>query len=73
MNDIYVYLIDLPCKVHEIVSPCANGDYTIYINARLGYGERVKAYNHALWHIEHNDFERTDVEEIERKAHEGVR
>jgi hypothetical protein len=72
-SNVYVYIIDMPIKVHEVVAPCSNGDYTIYINARLSRCGQLKAYNHAMWHIEHNDFEKHDVGEIERDAHEGVK
>ena len=70
MNDrIFTYLIDMPTKVHEAVCPCADG-YTIYLNSKLSYQDRVKAYNHAMKHIENNDFERKeDVQTIEARAH----
>ena len=71
-NDIYIYVVDLPSAINEIVTPCSFG-FTIYINARLSKHGQLKAYNHALWHIEHNDFEKHDVGEIERDAHEGVK
>jgi hypothetical protein len=29
----------------------------------------VRAYEHALWHIENNDFEKHDVHQIESEAH----
>ena len=68
-NDIYVYIVDLPNTINEIVTPC-NSEFTIYINARLGYKGRIKAYNHAMEHIEHNDFEsEEDVQIIEARAH----
>lgn len=71
MSDVFVYLIDMPCKVHEVVTPCEDGSYTIYLNARLDYYGRVKAYNHAMRHIVNNDFESNeDVNTIERRAHE---
>lgn len=70
MNDVFVYLIDMPCKVHEVVTPSEDGSYTIYLNARLDYCGRVKAYNHAMRHIEHNDFEsEEDIGIIETRAH----
>ena len=72
MNDVYVYLVDLPCKVHEAVTPCLDGGYTVYINSKLSYQERVKAYNHALRHIENNDFwSEEDIQTIEARAHRG--
>ena len=65
-NDIYVYIVDLP--VDEMVAPCPEG-YTIYLNARLSYRGRVRAYLHALDHIESNDWEKVNVQQIEKEAH----
>ena len=68
-NDIYVYIKDMPSKVHEAVVPCISG-YTVYINSRLSRAGQEEAYLHALWHIEHNDFEsEEDVQTIEARAH----
>ena len=73
MNDrIFTYLIDMPTKVHEVVTPCLDGGYTVYINSKLSYQERVKAYNHALRHIANNDFwSEEDIQTIEARAHRG--
>lgn len=68
-DNIYVYLIDLPDRVNEIVLPCLDG-YTVYLNARLSYAGRVQAYHHAIRHIERNDFEKYDVQQIEEEAHQ---
>lgn len=68
MDDIFIYLIDLPPKVDEAVAPCLEG-YTIYINRNLSRDKQIKAYDHALKHITHNDFERSDVQAIEETAH----
>lgn len=69
MDEIYVYLTKLPRSIKEVVTPCQGG-YTIYIDIDLDEISRMKAYQHALWHIEHLDFERDDVQMIESKAHE---
>jgi hypothetical protein len=68
MDDIFVYFVPLPNKVHEAVTPCFGG-YTIYINNKLDEESSIKAYNHALKHINNNDFEKNDVQQIEREAH----
>ena len=68
-NRIFTYLIDMPTKVHEVVCPCADG-YTIYLNSKLSYQDRVKAYTHALRHIESDDFlSEEDIQAIEARAH----
>ena len=71
MDDIYVYLVDLPPSVPEMIAPCDCG-FTVYLNARLSYQDRVKAYIHALEHVERNDWEHYDVQQIEKEAHDGI-
>lgn len=46
-----------------------DGSYTILINAKLSDQGRIEAYEHALKHIENEDFEKTNVQEIESAAH----
>jgi hypothetical protein len=70
MDDIFVYYVDLPCRVHEAVTPCFGG-YTVYLNRKDDPFRQQKAYEHALKHIENNDFEKTDVQQIESEAHNG--
>lgn len=67
-DDIYVYFISLPDKIHEVVLPCEDG-YTVYIDINLDEKGRIDAYNHALRHVTNNDFEKEDVQEIEFDAH----
>ena len=69
MAEVYVYIVDLPERVDEMVTPCFDGD-TVYLNAKLTYAGRVMAYHHAMRHIERNDFEGFDIQEIEMEAHE---
>ena len=71
MDDIFVYLIDLPPKVAEMITPCECG-FTVYLNAKLSYQDRVKTYTHALKHIERNDWNKYDVQIIEKEAHDGT-
>ena len=68
MDDIYVYLTDLPPRIKEFVVPCADG-YTVYIDDKLCESAQYDAYNHALQHIKDRDFEKNDVQEIEWVAH----
>ena len=70
MDNIYVYFVPLPAGVTEMVTPCADG-VTIYIEITLDREQRIEAYNHAMTHVLENDFQKTDVQEIERIAHKG--
>ena len=67
-DDIFVYMVDLPDGVNEMVTPCLAG-YTFYINDKLSPEGRREAYRHALHHIVNHDFEKSDVNEIEVEAH----
>ena len=69
MGDIFTYLVDLPCWMGGHCNCNPDGTYTIIINARWGHEERLKAYMHELRHIHNNDFEKFNVEEVERRNH----
>ena len=60
--------MNLPCQTKGFVSLDHNGDYNVYINARLGHYEQQRALQHELRHIEQEDFEELQkVVTIERK------
>lgn len=67
-DDIYTYFVRLPEGIDELVLPCFGG-YTIYIGTHLSDQGRIRAYNHAMHHINNLDFEKADVQEIEYEAH----
>lgn len=67
-EDIYVYRTELTGGFDEAVLKCFGG-YTVYIDSRLDDEHARKAYLHALHHIEH-DFDKFNVSEIEKEAHE---
>jgi hypothetical protein len=66
-DDIFVYLVDLPDGIHEMVTPCCDG-YTVYIDLKLNDKQRRKEYLHALDHIRRNDFEKENVQIIESEV-----
>lgn len=68
MENIFLYQAELPPGVNEVVTPCVDG-YTVYIDSRLTYESRISAFTHALNHIENNDFDKTNANEIEADAH----
>ena len=71
-DDIFVYMADLPDGINEMVTPCMTG-YTIYIDDKLSPEGRRMAYEHALYHINNHDFEKSDVDSIETEAHKKRR
>ena len=68
--DVNVVLLDFPNSGKEMVVPNEDGSYTILINARLSYATQLKAYEHALSHINEDDFSKPDVQTIEAIAHQ---
>ena len=58
-------------RVHEVVVVNEDGGHTIFINEQLSDQEQRAAYQHAMRHIERDDFGKYgDVGSIEREAHE---
>nr|WP_300849857.1 hypothetical protein [uncultured Schaedlerella sp.] len=69
--DVNVVVMDFKgVKGNEVVTVNEDNSYTILINARLSYEGQLKAYQHALRHIENNDFQKNDVQSIEYNAHQ---
>ena len=68
--DVNVIPIDFPAPGREMVVSNEDGSYTILINAKLSHDEQMKAYQHALNHINNGDFEKSDIQNIEAQAHE---
>lgn len=62
-----VILMDM--TVNEVVTENEDGSYTIFINSRLNYEKRLKSYLPAMKHIEGDDFQKGDVQNIEYLAH----
>lgn len=69
MGNIFTYLVDLPCWMGGHCNCNPDGSYSILINARFGYEAQKEVYLHELRHIRNNDFEKANVEKIERGNH----
>lgn len=69
-DDIFVYYIDIPGSINEMVAPCFGG-YTVYIDKKLDRAHQIRAYQHALNHIKRGDFEKKEhATVIEFHAHQ---
>lgn len=71
MDNIYIYCVDMPPNVHEMVTPCLDG-FTIYLDIKEDEITAQKRLEHALRHIADNDFDKTDVQDIEANSHKEV-
>lgn len=68
-ESINVVLLNMEYGVHEQVSLNHDGCFTIFLNARDTFEMQRENYTHAVSHIVNGDFDRHDVQEIERNAH----
>lgn len=69
MNDVFVRVIELPSTIPALVALDPDGNYNIYINARLSHDEALRAYEHEKRHIFRNDFFRdAPIGIIEKEA-----
>ena len=70
MDAIIIRLIDMPVSVHAVTRKDAEGDYNVYVNARLDADARAKAVRHELRHIVLGHFYEHDrtVAELEDEA-----
>lgn len=70
MDDIYLYFVDIPGNAHEMVVPCYEG-YTVYIDVKLSFAEKIEAYRHAMDHINNDDWHSgMTADQIEARCHE---
>ena len=67
--DINTRLIDMDVLVGEQVIKNNDDSYTILLNARLSHERQLECYKHALLHINNDDFENDNADEIECKTH----
>lgn len=75
MEEIIQRNIDLPTTIRGYTIRDHNGDYNIYINARMTTERQIEAYRHELKHIRNGDFNRTgsvDLIEIHAHRRDGV-
>ena len=72
MENEIVRLAPLPPKVNAVVLVDENGDYNIYVNARLNADTRANAYRHEIEHIRQGHFyQERPVADLEREARHG--
>lgn len=68
-ESINVILIDMDPGIQEQVNLNPDGSYSIFLNSRLSFDAQRRGFLHAGGHIVRRDWEKSDVQEIEREAH----
>ena len=67
LDDLFVRLVP-NLSVNEMITPCENG-YSVYIKEELPEEKKVEALYHAYVNKKNNDFTRSDIQDIEARAH----
>lgn len=67
--DVNIVLLDIDYKTNEVVTENEDGTFTVVINARLSEDGKLRAYKHAMQHINNQDFMKSNVQTIEYAAH----
>lgn len=70
MNNITVYVLDMPEAVKGLVRPTPEGDYLIFINARYNAAQQQEIYEHEVRHLllDHHYAEGKHIGQIELEA-----
>lgn len=72
MGDVLCRVVDLPHKINAVTVVDSNGDFNVYVNAKLSKSTQLKAYRHECEHIkcEHFYSDRS-VESCETEANDA--
>lgn len=66
MGDINTYTLDFGNSIPATATQNEDGTLSIFLNARMTYEQRLRAYAHELRHYQHGDFdESAAVDQIE--------
>ena len=72
LDDINVQILDMDTKVPEHLVKNNDDSYTIFLNARMSRENQIASYYHALKHITEDDFQKENVQEIEKSTHSKI-
>lgn len=70
MENINTIYANLPTTIPAYIVENSDMSYTIVLNARLSRERNIISYYHEIRHILQKDFEKENVQEIEKEAHE---
>lgn len=73
IGDVFIRLVDLPCRVRGYTCKDASGNYNVIINSKLSTETQKEACLHELSHIYENHFDDYNVDEIEGGNRDGKR
>lgn len=54
--DYFIYYRNMPPKIYAFVTPNEDGTFSVYLDPRRSYRQRMNDLNHELRHIVNGDF-----------------
>lgn len=70
MTDYNIRLIRFPsCKVHEAVTMNEDGTATIFLDKNETRELQIRRFKHVMRHLDGDDFDKYDAQEIESETH----
>jgi len=71
MDNINVYLMDMPPRIKAYTSANADNTFTILLNSRHSHAQHLISYHHEMQHIENGDYDKQcDVNILEFFSHQ---
>ena len=65
-----IVLADLDPMIGETICHNSDDSYTIFLNSRWSSEMQRRCFLHALDHVRHHDWEKTDIQQIEGERHD---
>lgn len=59
----------MPAGIKGYTIQNEDDSYSVFLNAKISYENRIKTYLHELNHIKGDDFNKDEVQEIETDSH----
>ena len=71
-DDVFVEVMDFgkSTSAKEMVTQNSDGSFTVFVNSRIASCQQKEAVEHAIRHIQADDFEKENVQTIECEAHQ---
>lgn len=68
MENVFLRYIPLPATVKGLTIQDSEGNYNVYLNARLTHEANLDTFQHEIQHIRNDDFSKyAHIREIERR------
>ena len=68
-ENVNVVLLNMENGIHEQVTKNRDGSFTVFLNLKDSFETQKQSYKHAMGHVQNDDFQKSNVQDIEFQAH----